>query len=111
MGPGIDPQSAQFFNVLVTAHAFLMVFYFIMPALIGGFGNYMLPVMIATGLQSHSGGSVDLAIFALHLAGISSMLGVLPVLAGKFVPALNLAICWKLHNNIDGQSAGNLIVL
>ncbi|PVZ96508.1 hypothetical protein BB558_007595 [Smittium angustum] len=27
------------------------------------------------GIQSHSGGSVDLAIFALHLAGISSMLG------------------------------------
>jgi len=28
-----------------------------------------------TGLQSHSGPSVDLAIFALHLAGISSLLG------------------------------------
>jgi cytochrome c oxidase subunit 1 len=27
------------------------------------------------GIQSHSGGSVDLAIFALHLSGISSMLG------------------------------------
>ena len=27
------------------------------------------------GLQSHSGPSVDLAIFALHLAGISSLLG------------------------------------
>ena len=28
-----------------------------------------------TGIQSHSGPSVDLAIFALHLAGISSLLG------------------------------------
>jgi cytochrome c oxidase subunit 1 len=27
------------------------------------------------GIQSHSGGSVDLAIFALHLSGVSSMLG------------------------------------
>ena len=27
------------------------------------------------GIQSHSGGSVDLAIFALHLAGVSSLLG------------------------------------
>jgi cytochrome c oxidase subunit 1 len=27
------------------------------------------------GIQSHSGGSVDLAIFSLHLAGISSILG------------------------------------
>ena len=28
-----------------------------------------------SGLQSHSGPSVDLAIFALHLSGISSLLG------------------------------------
>ena len=27
------------------------------------------------GIQSHSGGSVDLAIFSLHLAGVSSLLG------------------------------------
>ena len=27
------------------------------------------------GVQSHSGPSVDLAIFALHLSGISSLLG------------------------------------
>ena len=26
-------------------------------------------------IQSHSGGSVDLAIFALHLSGVSSLLG------------------------------------
>jgi cytochrome c oxidase subunit 1 len=28
-----------------------------------------------SGVQSHSGGSVDLAIFSLHLAGVSSILG------------------------------------
>lgn len=28
-----------------------------------------------SGIQSHSGPSVDLAIFALHLSGISSLLG------------------------------------
>ncbi len=32
-----------------------------------------------TGVQAHSGGSVDLAIFALHLSGISSMLGAMNI--------------------------------
>lgn len=36
----------QLFNVFVTGHAVIMVFYMMMPALIGAFGNWFVPLLI-----------------------------------------------------------------
>ena len=49
---GLIGGDYQVYNVAISAHALLMIFYIVIPSLAGGYGNYLLPVQI---------GAVDIA--------------------------------------------------
>merc|ERR1712217_218832 len=40
----ISPENQNFYNVSITLHGLLMIFFLVMPALFGGFGNYFAPI-------------------------------------------------------------------
>lgn len=44
--PGTQIVDEEAFNMLITAHAFLIIFFIVIPILLGGFGNWLIPLML-----------------------------------------------------------------
>lgn len=81
--------TADVYNMLFTMHATIMIFFVVMPLLVGAFGNFLIPLMI---------GTRDMAFPVLNLLSfwVALLSGIL-ILAGFFVPGGHAAGGWTSY--------------
>ncbi len=108
MEPGVQymlldgEPNGHLWNVLITGHGVLMMFFVVIPALFGGFGNYFMPLMI---------GAPDMAFprlnnlsYWLYVAG--STLAVLSVLAPGGDGLTGTGVGWVLYPPLSSTETG-----
>lgn len=94
MYEGIIPP--QTYNMLFTMHATLMIFFVIMPIMVGCFGNFLIPLMI---------GTRDMAFPVLNM--LSFWLGLVAgviMLASFFVPGGAAASGWTAYAPLSAKA-------
>ncbi|RFU12887.1 cytochrome c oxidase subunit 1 [Rhodobacteraceae bacterium W635] len=94
--------NGHLWNVMITYHGVLMMFFVVIPALFGGFGNYFMPLMI---------GAPDMAFprlnnlsYWMYVAGVS--LGVASLLAPGGNGQLGSGVGWVLYAPLSTNEAG-----
>ena len=94
--------NGHLWNVMITNHGVLMMFFVVIPALFGGFGNYLMPLQI---------GAPDMAFprlnnlsFWMFVAGTS--LGVASMLTPGGNGQLGSGVGWVLYPPLSTSEAG-----
>ncbi len=94
MYEGIIPPST--YNMLFTMHATIMIFFVVMPIMVGGFGNFLIPIMI---------GAKDMAFPLLNLLSfwVGAVSGVI-MLASFFVVGGAASGGWTSYTPLSGDA-------
>ncbi len=94
--------NGHLWNVMITYHGVLMMFFVVIPALFGGFGNYFMPLQI---------GAPDMAFprmnnlsFWMYVAGVA--LGVASMLSPGGNDQLGSGVGWVLYAPLSTREAG-----